>query len=248
MANSYQTPYGIGILALTPTGSNPTVGRLMVGKDVTVKTSIEVEELYGEEIDPVDVADKSRSTEITMKGSGYSSALFSGALGIASSTGSVITVKDESATVPASSTYTCTVTHSGAITDFGVINSTTGLAMIRGASATAAGIYSVDTATGIYTFHSGDASAKVLISYGYAAASTGSTINIGGQLAGAGVRFRLDVARTYNDLFLGITFPCVRLAGMSESFGSQKHGEIDLTFRAMKDPTTGYLATRYFGK
>jgi len=52
------------------------------------------------------------------------------------------------------------------------------------ASSPATGQYSVNTATGIYTFASGDTGASVLISYTFTAATTGTQLNITNQLMG----------------------------------------------------------------
>ena len=253
MASHYQTPFGIGFLSVVPSGANPTPIRIAVLKEINVKTTTDFEELYGEEIDPLDAADKSRSTEITAKASGFNALLYAAAMGSSVSTGSVIGVKDESHSVPGSVAYDVSpsVTFSGAKSfslDCGVIDTTAGIVMTRGATATGAGIYAVNTSTGVYSFNSADANHVVSLSYLYADTATGKTVAIGGGLAGGASSYRLDIQRTYNSGEMVFSFPYVRFGGLSESFGNQKHGEIDLTFKPAKDPTTGKLMNVYLSK
>jgi len=91
----------------------------------------------------------------------------------------------EAATVPASSTYTCTVANSLTfIADFGVVytsGASQGLPLVNVASGPATGQYSF--AAGVYTFSAGDASAAVAISYTYTT-STGGKIALTNQLSG----------------------------------------------------------------
>jgi hypothetical protein len=248
MAATYATPFGIGFLSVVPSGTNPTPIRIAVLKEISVKTSTDFEELYGEEIDPIDAADKSRSTEISAKASGFNALLYAAAFGASATTGSVIGVKDETATIP-TTPFEVTVTHGATFAlDCGVIDTTAGIVMTRGATATAAGVYAVDTATGKYSFNTADAGHVVSASYLWTDAANGKTVAIGGSLAGAATQMRLDIARTYASSNTLFSFPAVKFAGVSESFGNQKHGEIDLTFRAFKDPTTGKLMNVYMTK
>ena len=249
MANHFSTPFGIGFLSLIPevtiANPTPTPVRIAVIKDVSVKTSVDFEELYGEEIDPLDAADKSRSTEITCKASGYNGLVLSASMGVTATTGHVLSAKDESHTVPAvSGPYTVAATGTVAV-DCGVVDSTSGIVMTRSSSASAAGIYSLSGST--YTFNAADTTHVVLLSY-LKTANGGYTIAVGGELAGAAPKYRLDLFRNYSSNSLGFSFPAVKFGGLTHSQGNQKHGEIDISFKAYKDPTTGLVVTIYSNK
>ena len=99
--------------------------------------------------------------------------------------GSTISQFAEVHSVPATGPYTITVTNATHFAaDQGVVYALTGLPLIAVASASPApGQYSV-TAAGVYTFAAADASAGVLISYTYAAPTTGETLAIGNPLIG----------------------------------------------------------------
>lgn len=248
MSNPFFPVYGVGLLALTPSGSNPTPARLAILKDATVDQKIDTEDLYGEEMDPFDVANKSRKTTIKAKCAGFAADIYAALMGLTSSTGSKIAIPDEAATIPATP-FQVTVAQGATFDhDLGVIDLTSGLAMVRVASAPSTGQYAVNTTTGAYTFAAADTGHSVLISYVYTAASAGKTVTVGAQLGGAGNVFSLDLHRTYKTNSVGLRFFAVASQGFSTSFGSQKHAEIDLEFTAYKDPTTNNLCTLCFAK
>lgn len=248
MAATYSTPFGIGFLSIVPAGTNPTPIRVAVLKEINVKTTVDFEELYGEEVDPIDTADKSRSTEITAKASGMNALLYAAAFGTTATTGMVTPIKDETATIPATPFQVTVAQGATFALDCGVLDTTAGIVMTRGSSADAAGKYSVNTVTGVYTFNTSDSSHNVSISYLYTDNVNGKTVAIGGALAGAAPQMRLDIARTYSSMSTVFSFPAVKFGGASEAFGNQKHAEIDLTFRAFKDPTTNKMMNVYSTK
>ena len=107
------------------------------------------------------------------------------------------TATDEAHTVPAGSTYTATVTHSGTFVDDLGVKYTNGLQLERVAGgAETTGHYSVTA--GVYTFAAGDGGAVVNISYTYTA-STGNTITITNNLMGSGIYFEM----VFNTIFEG---------------------------------------------
>jgi len=72
-------------------------------------------------------------------------------------------------TIPATpGPYTVTVTGELPITDLGVIRDSTGVAMTKVVGAPASGQYSVNEATGVYTFNSAQQNVAVTITYRYA--------------------------------------------------------------------------------
>src|SRR5665213_37905 len=79
----------------------------------------------------------------------------------------------EAHTIPATSTYTVTVTNNALVplVDQGVFYQSTGVQFTPAASLTATGQYSFNASTGVYTFYSGDAGVAVWIYYTYTATS-----------------------------------------------------------------------------
>ncbi len=133
------------------------------------------------------------------------------------STAQTFVADNEAGSVPASSTYTITVTNAMTyVKDLGVIYALTGLPLTRVASVSAIGQYSVNVSTGVYTFYSADASASVQISYTYTA-SSGKTITGVNQLLGQQPFFSIvlynsfDAKVSYLELFRCVssklTFP-----------------------------------------
>ena len=88
--------------------------------------------------------------------------------------------------VPAAAPFTITVTNATHfVADQGVTYAATGLPLLNVATLTAAGQYTFNASTGVYTFNSGDAGAGVLISYNYTqTGTTTQSLAIGNPLIG----------------------------------------------------------------
>lgn len=101
-------------------------------------------------------------------------------------------VENEAKAVPAASTYTVTATNAAGFTqDMGVYYANTGVQLTQvAAGSEAAGKYSVNANTGVYTFAAADASAAVLISYNYNSAN-GSNVLVTNQQTGINPVFQL---------------------------------------------------------
>ncbi len=125
------------------------------------------------------------------------------------------TYPGEAHQVPASSTYTITVTNAALtpLIDYGVTYADTGIALmnIGGASLTAAGQYKVNLSTGVYTFDSADASANVLINYSWTPASGGTTLSAQSHPMGYGPLLALNLVFPYEGGGIGFYLPNVRL-------------------------------------
>jgi hypothetical protein len=95
--------------------------------------------------------------------------------------GATLLALDESHAVPSSpGPYTVTLTPPGSgtyLSDWGVKYSATGVSLSRVSSVSAAGEYSVNTSTGVYTFDASDADAVMKITYDYTV-STGKNVTI----------------------------------------------------------------------
>lgn len=195
--------FGIGALLANPNGGNlgtPT-GPVRFGtiQDVMIDIDVKEVELRGQNKGPDDVA----SSDMTVKGkSGFgeldidiwNALMFADTI----TTGMERAVIDEAGAVPGTSTYTITVTHgANFVTDFGVRYSVTGLFLKKVSSLTAAGQYTVNTTTGVYTFYSADAAAAVLITYTWNDASNGRTLTVLNHIQGYAPTFSLFLTQPY---------------------------------------------------
>ena len=156
--------------------------------------------------------------------------------GATKTAGQVGVAKDEAGSVPGSSTYTITVANGATFsTDLGVRYSATLIPLVRVSSVAAAGQYSVNTATGVYTFHSGDASAAVLLSYSYAIASTGETITISNQLIGAAPTFKNVLTQPYNSQRQTLVLNACVAGKLSGGTKTEDFFTPEMDFEAMAD-------------
>jgi hypothetical protein len=179
--------FGSGVLTGTQLNvTPPTPINFGLVQKVSVDTSVSVKELYGQYAFPVAVGSGTRKVQCKA-----SLARFSGqAIGRlfynqAPTTGSTVSQFAEVHSVPASAPYTVTVTNSTRfVADQGVVYASTGLPLIAVATVSAAGQYSVNASTGVYTFYSGDSAASVLISYTYTNSSQGESLAIANPLIG----------------------------------------------------------------
>jgi hypothetical protein len=162
--------FGSGVLIGTQLNvANPTPINFGLVQKVSVDTSVSVKELYGQFAFPVAVGSGTR--KVTCKAS---LARFSGqAIGRlfynqVPQPGSTVSQFSEVHSVPGISPFTVSVafgTHF--VSDQGVTYASSGLPLIAVASSPTTGQYSVNAATGVYTFSTGDQGAGVLISYNY---------------------------------------------------------------------------------
>jgi hypothetical protein len=170
--------FGSGVLIGTQLNvPNPTPINFGLIQKVSVDTSVSVKELYGQFAFPVAVGSGTR--KVTCKAS---LARFSAqALGRlfynqTPTLGSTISSFAEVGHVPASSPFTVTPLNAPHfVSDQGVTYAATGLPLVNVATLTAAGQYSFNPTTGVYTFNTADQGLSVLITYNYAASSTVAT-------------------------------------------------------------------------
>ncbi len=181
--------FGSGVLIGTQLNvTTPTPINFGLVQKVSVDTSVSVKELYGQYAFPIAVGSGTRKVQCKA-----SLARFSGqALGRlfynqVPTVGSTISQFAELHSVPATpGPYTVTVTNaSHFVADQGVIYALNGLPLLNVATLTAAGQYTFNASTGVYTFFSGDQNASVLISYTYSStAATTQNLAIANPLIG----------------------------------------------------------------
>lgn len=200
--------FGAGKIIAIPTNladgsaiANPTPVILGTLQDVSLDLSVELKTLYGAKRYPIAVGQGKGKTEIKAKyaeiDGGVLGSLF---FGKASTAGIKAAVFDSSGTIPGTP-YQLTIAppSSGTfVADLGVVFSATGVQLTRVASAPATGQYSVNTATGVYTFAAADTAKVVLISYEYSAATGGSVYTLSNETMGYTPSFAMLLQNSYD--------------------------------------------------
>jgi hypothetical protein len=224
--------FGSGVIYAAPQTSsgnpatNPTPQSPGVIQNVKFDLDAEIKTLFGTGEWAVDAAIGKRTIKGSFEFAQWTNAvvsqLFLGSDGTVT-TGSVENAlwPGEAHTVPASSTYTITVTNAAdtPLVDYGVTYAATGIALQKVASLSAAGQYMVNLTTGVYTFDSADASAAVLINYCWTI-MTGTTLTVGQTPMGNGPVLEMNVVMPYEQNQGGaqsiiFNFPNVRLGKIS---------------------------------
>lgn len=200
--------FGAGKLIAVPTNlydgsaiANPTPVILGTMQDISLDLSVEMKSLYGSKRYPIAIGQGKGKTEIKAKyaeiNGGILGSLF---FGKASTAGIKAAVFDSAGTIPGTP-YQLTITppSSGTfVADLGVAFTTTGVQLTRVASAPAANQYSVNVATGVYTFAAADTAKAVLISYEYSAAAGGEVWTLSNDTMGATPSFSLLLQTSYD--------------------------------------------------
>ena len=213
-STSPQFAFGSGILygIRNDTPALYTPQRFGTMQDVSIDFTAEIKELFGQLQYPVDVARgktkiMGKAKLATIQASMYNDLFF----GVAKTTAQQLYAYNETGTIPASVAYTVTAANGATFSlDLGVYYANTGLPFTRVVSAPAAGQYSVNSTTGVYTFAVADASAPILLNYNYAAATGGNTIVGNNLYMGTTPKFQAVFQSIYEGHTINLTlFSCV---------------------------------------
>lgn len=182
--------FGSGVLIGTPSWSaTPTPINFGLVQEVSIDITTNLKPLYGQYNFPVAIGAGTKKVKAKAKVAKLSGVAWGAlAFGVMPSTGQAISQFAES------HAYAVTVTMTNAATfvaDLGVVYASTGLPMTRVATPAAAGQYSVNVATGVYTMYSADSAAgPFLYSYTYtAAAATAQHVDVNQALIGSTINF-----------------------------------------------------------
>jgi hypothetical protein len=241
-----QYHFGLGQLALIPSGANPTPVQFAVLTDVTLDMNYDLKELRGQYQVAVDMA----RGPLKITGKAKNAAIASGVLlafmaGGTRAAGTKIGIAGEAGTVPTTPFQITAANGATFFEDMGVVDLTTGLLMTRGASATGTGVYAVNTATGVYTFNTADSGHNVAISYSYTAAGNGYTTTLTNQLMQQSTPFIGAFYNTYGSKQLGWRFPAVHVPKLSWSMKAEAYTEQDLDFSVTQDYTSTKVVDIY---
>ncbi len=186
-----QLAFGAGALwgnRTDVTGSGIGPDQFGILQDVQIDWDWTTKELWGQFQFPVDIARgqgkiTGRAKFARIFGAIYGDLFF----GQTPAAGQLTVSENEAATVPATSPYTATVANAANyVDDLGVFyasGSNAGNRFTRVTTPSAAGQYSVNLATGIYTFAAADAGASLLVSYLYNS-NAGKKLALTNQLMG----------------------------------------------------------------
>jgi hypothetical protein len=229
------------------TGSGIGPRQFGVLQDIQIDFSWSDKELYGQLQFPVAIArgqgkitGKAKFAQIL--GLLYSDIFF----GVAPATGQFAVSQFEAATVPATTPYTVTPANAASYNDdLGVSYAASGKRFNRVMTPSAAGQYSVNFATGLYTFSSADASTAVLISYTYNIVTTGNRVALANQQMGVTPTFKATLYTAYNGsgTALRLNACTANKLSLPTKLDNWTISELDFTAFADASGTIGYLST-----
>jgi hypothetical protein len=229
------------------TGSGIGPRQFGVLQDIQIDFDWTDKELYGQLQFPVAIArgqgkitGKAKFAQIL--GLLYSDIFF----GSAPATGQFAVSQLEAATAPAATPFTVTVANASSYNDdLGVAYAGTGKRFNRVTTPAAAGQYSVNFSTGVYTFSSADASAALLISYTYNIATSGNKLAITNQVMGMTPTFKATFYTNYNGngTALRLNACTANKLSLPTKLDTWTISELDFMAFADASGTIGYLST-----
>lgn len=232
-----QYHFGLGSLTLIPSGANPTPVQVGVLSDISLDISYDLKELRGQYQLPVDVARGPAKITAKAKNAALAGAILVAALGGATSAvGSKVGITGEN--IPSIGATNTVANGATFYEDLGVVDYTAGVQMTRVASAPATKQYSVNTATGVYTWAGADATHNVGISYSYTGAAVGKTTTLNNSVMGQSTAFVLSVYNVYGGKGFGFRMPAVHIPKLGLALKAEAYTEQDLDIIVVQDPSS----------
>jgi hypothetical protein len=229
------------------TGSGIGPRQFGVLQDIQIDFDWTDKELYGQLQFPVAIArgqgkitGKAKFAQIL--GLLYSDVFF----GTTPATGQFAVSQLEAATVPATTPYSVTAANASNYNDdLGVVYAGSGRRFNRVTTPSAAGQYSVNFSTGIYTFSAADANAALLISYTYNVATSGSKLTLTNQPMGVTPTFKATFYTAYNGsgTALRLNACTANKLSLPTKLDTWTISELDFMAFADASGTIGYLST-----
>ena len=245
--------FGAGSLVATPLqdangnaiASNvQTPVLLAVAQEVSIGVKFDTKKLYGENQFPVAVARGKGDITVKVKNANLIGAILNSVVfGQSNTTTSQLAAYiDRTGTVIASTTVTIAPPTSGTYAyDLGARYGS-GVPLTRVASAPTTGQYTVNLATGVYTFAAGEAGNTVFISYEYTIANaqnkTGQTITVKNLAMGSQPEVRLDYWTSFQGKQTVVTFPRATGNGISMATKLDDFMVPEIDFECYADGTT----------
>lgn len=245
-----EVQFGSGVLWGKRTDSGVyTPSQFGVLQDISIDMSFNMKELFGMYQFPVAIARGTakwtgKAKFAQMRARQYNDVFFGQTL----TEGTMLaTAFDEAGAVPAAAgPYTVVVANAATfVGDLGVKYAATGIALKKVAAAPAQGQYSVDEATGTYTFAAADAGAAILTSYTWTQTLAGSgKIAITNQLLGSQPNFQMNLFQTYNGKVANLQLnACVSSKlSLATKLEDWEVPEFDFSVLADASNTVGFLS------
>jgi hypothetical protein len=242
--------FGLGQVALIPSGATPTPVPVALLTDVKIEGSYKEVEFRGNKQFPQEIAFGEGGLKITAKNANINGATLSALLaGSTSAAGSVLGVLGELVTIPGTP-YQVTVANGATYADdLGVLDLTANKWLTRVAAGATTGQYVLNAATGQYTFAAADTTHNLSANYAYTSPSIGVTVTLNNQLAGTTPLFALACYNAYTiggtTRYMGVRFPAVVCPKLSLSLSPAKFTEQDLSFTVRQDASSALVAKAY---
>lgn len=243
MSNLY---FGLGQVSLIPFGvTNPTAVPVALLTDISVTFKATTKTFAGSMQMDVDAVVSHYAIDFKAKTAQINGALLSSVLaGSTVATGSVRGIAGETATIP-TTPFTVTVAQGATFKeDLGVLDLTTNKYMSRAATSTGAGVFSVNTTTGVYTFNTADSGHSVAISYSYTSTS-GLTTTYLNQLAGTTNFFALAMYESVNGRNQGRRFSRVIIADLGIAWKATEYTMLDVSGVVVQDSASTKVLDDY---
>lgn len=214
---------------------------IMLGtvQEVSVEISGETKTLYGQNQFPVDVARGPGSISGTIKTASFSAKAFNSVYFGTSITASGKRAVAATAGTAIQATVTITPAAGTFAGDLGVVSVETGEPFARVASTPAAGQYSVDEASGVYTFNSADAGkGNAYISYLYttgASVKNPETIKVMNLAMGHAPKFKLVLQQSRDGKNAVLTLPACVADSLKLTYTNDDFSVPEISFSACAD-------------
>jgi hypothetical protein len=232
-----QYAFGVGaLIALRTDTAAATPAQFGTLQEVQLDMSFTVKELTGQFQAPAALARGGLKITGKAKAARVSAANFNNIFfGQTVTTGNTLTQLNEAATVPTGSTHTVTTgNHATFVADLGVAYAATGAMLTPVTSGPAAGQYSINSNTGVYTFAAGDANAAVLLTYSYTT-TAGTSLALSNQLMGSAPTFQLVLNEQYQGKTLNLQLNSVLSPKLSLAFKNEDFMIPEFDFQAAAD-------------
>lgn len=238
MAGRGQISFHSGALFIKGTGANPLSLRVATLQETSFDFKASNKELFGENMFAEAIGRGNIKISGKAKTGRFNGALMNQLFFAQPSANIVSQAKlialDEPGTV-ASATVTV-ANGANFLEDLGVQNQATGETYTRVASAPAAKQYSVNEATGVYSFNATENTNNLLFSYLYKSTATGSkTLAITNQLAGEAPTFRGIFSTKFQGQVLTLTLNALVSESLAFGFKNEDFSMPDFSFSAQVD-------------
>jgi hypothetical protein len=236
----HKSVQGVGWVSLVPSGTYPDPVHLAEIEALDFNINEEDSDLEDSNGDIIDSFTSKRSFEGTVTLKDLSGSLIAAAtrgVTVAAGTKQGYAQTGVIPTTP----FQITVTEGATFADdLGVIDLTSGKAMIAAATSTGTNVYAV-SAAGVYTFNTADAGHTVLINSRSTKSAIGNTASIASVTASTTTYYGLHCYQVIASKPWGIYIPQARLPGLSAKFGKGGWSDTTLKFKASKDSSGNFV-------